>query len=348
MAPPRWSLYAQAVWWRSLLAVGMQLHRVPTPRPPSPGFTRTVDNIGSSQETTLVLQFYPPASYSQRPNGKTYPVVVNFHGGGFTMGTATDDSRWADAVVKEVDAVVVSVDYRLAPEYPFPVAVDDGVRTLNYLSKNAEELGLDISRVATSGFSAGANLAFTVPMKYNERKTETSIKDGDAKSDENLEEHQANERCTIVAIVSWYPPVDFRIARELKRTTSRRPDQNLPSFLTQLFDASYLYPEDKIDLSDPYLSPAAASDEILRALPNNIILYTCEWDMLLVEGRDFAHRLQHDIGKNVRFHTIEKVRHGWDKAPNPIDIHPAVKECYAEACTELKTIMSAGELTGVS
>ena len=324
------------------MTVGMQLHRIPAPRPPYPDFSRIVDCTKSSQETPLVLQFYTPASYSKRPRGKKYPVIINFHGGGFTMGTATDDSRWAGAVVEEVDAVVVSVEYRLAPEYPFPVAVDDGVRTLNYLSTYAEELDLDISRTATSGFSAGANLAFTVPMKYNAQMAETSMTNANSDLHKQMGMHPANKKCTIVAIVSWYPAVDFRITRELKRTTSRRPDQDLPSFLTQLFDASYLHPEGMIDLSDPYLSPAAASDEALRALPDSIILYTCEWDMLLAEGRDFAHRLQHDIGKNVKFHMIEKVKHGWDKAPNPIDVHPAVKEFYTEACTELKTIMGTG------
>lgn len=56
-----------------------------------------------------------------------YPVVINFHGGGFTLGSADDDARWCGTVVDECHAVVVSVDYRLAPEHPFPTAVEDGV-----------------------------------------------------------------------------------------------------------------------------------------------------------------------------------------------------------------------------
>ena len=70
---------------------------------------------------TIDLRFYLPAKY-ERDSKKLdmshrYPVVINFHGGGFTLGEAMDDARWADAVVKDTGAVVVSVDYRRAPEH---------------------------------------------------------------------------------------------------------------------------------------------------------------------------------------------------------------------------------------
>jgi acetyl esterase/lipase len=90
---------------------------------------------------------------------------VNFHGGGFTIGQASDDARWADAVVRNCNAVVVCVEYRLAPKYPHPTAVEDGVDAILYLIANAEQLGIDPDRIAVSGFSAGGNMAFTVPMK---------------------------------------------------------------------------------------------------------------------------------------------------------------------------------------
>jgi putative ergosteryl-3beta-O-L-aspartate hydrolase len=61
--------------------------------------------------------------------------VVNFHGGGFTLGTGTDDARWAQSVVEDTEAVLVSVEYRLAPKYLFSVGVKDGTDAVVYLAQ---------------------------------------------------------------------------------------------------------------------------------------------------------------------------------------------------------------------
>lgn len=94
-----------------------------------------------------------------------YPVVLNFHGGGFTLGSPMDDARWCSTVVDECNAVVISVDYRLAPECPFPTAVEDGVDAVIWVHQNADELGIDPNKIALSGFSSGANMACTVPLR---------------------------------------------------------------------------------------------------------------------------------------------------------------------------------------
>lgn len=94
-----------------------------------------------------------------------YPVVLNFHGGGFTLGSPMDDARWCSTVVDECNAVVIAVDYRLAPECPFPTAVEDGVDAVIWVHQNAEELGIDPNKIALSGFSSGANMACSVPLR---------------------------------------------------------------------------------------------------------------------------------------------------------------------------------------
>ena len=71
--------------------------------------------------------------------------------------------------------MVVSVGYRRAPEAPFPAAVDDGVDALLYLSRHAPELGLDVSRVVLSGFSAGGNLTVTVPLPPGTRSKDLVV-----------------------------------------------------------------------------------------------------------------------------------------------------------------------------
>lgn len=154
------------------MEIGMLLHRLAPPRPHKPSFTLQIPTTISPSAGAVTLCFYTPKNYeSKRKLGKPakrYPVLLNFHGGGFTLGAATDDARWATTVVQETGAVVASVDYRLAPRFPFPTAVEDGVDAVLYVIRHAEELHLDANRIAISGFSAGGNLTFTVPMRLME------------------------------------------------------------------------------------------------------------------------------------------------------------------------------------
>jgi acetyl esterase/lipase len=339
---------------------------------------------------TFKLVFYCPDSYLREPEDGEYryPVVVNFHGGGFTLGTGTDDARWAASVVTNTDAIMVSVEYRLAPEYPFSVGVEDGTDTLMYLASHAEELRLDPHRFALSGFSAGGNFAFTVPLmlydlQHNAGKrsmlknqadlyrpssshyksssmlslprtqairshsssahplraqhSTTSILKLANLEPTALEINQKIPDLTIKCIVSFYPPTDFRISREEKRHTNPQPEKNLPPMLTNLFDDSYIHPKICVDMTDPYLSPAAASDDFLRAAyPDDIVMYTCEYDMLNAEGVAFGDRLANTVGKKLHGGLIRGVPHAFDKKPNPISFPKAADRCYAEACAELK------------
>ena len=109
-------LHAQAAVWRFLMSIGMFLHTVGW-KHVRPSFVRRIP-FGTAGRT-VDLYFYCPPSYWQNKKRRRlsqhrpYPVVVNFHGGGFALGRATDDSFWAKCVLKETDAVFVSVEYRL-------------------------------------------------------------------------------------------------------------------------------------------------------------------------------------------------------------------------------------------
>ncbi|KAL4802746.1 Alpha/Beta hydrolase protein [Aspergillus unguis] len=334
MATSRWWLYVQAVFWRALMRLGMIFHNIPTPRPPSPSFSRSFPS-GSSKVT---LQFYCPCDYYQNcKEGRRLPVVVNFHGGGFTLGGPSDDSRWAKAVLSEVGAVVVSVGYRRAPEHPFPAAVDDGVLALQYLAKNASELGLDVSRIALSGFSAGGNMAVTVPLRLRDllQQAEQERWLNRTESTQQLVTASASD-LNIVALFCWYPILDFDEPREHRRAMSIMPDKTLPSFFTDLFDEAYL--PDLEERKSPYASPVHATDESLcESLPQDIFFYICEWDMLLNEGQLFVRRLL-DLKKHVRAMMVEKAVHAWDKSPNPFRNTQEVNILYRDACADMKAI----------
>jgi hypothetical protein len=109
----------------------------------------------------------------------------------------------------------------------------------------------------------------------------------------------------------------------------------MPKFFTDLFDASYLQPP-TLDLSSPYLSPGLAPAELLRELPDTIMIYPCEFDGLKVEAAAFRKRLEEEIGKTVRWREVEEVPHGWDKSPNPFRIPVKVDEYYNDACDALR------------
>ncbi|PGG95158.1 hypothetical protein AJ80_10011 [Polytolypa hystricis UAMH7299] len=353
----RFWLHIKAVILRVLLRIGMLLHGYPFPIPPRPSFIRTIEprSICSGR---VKLRFYTPKTYHKtKKAGHKYPVVVNFHGGGFCIGKATDDSRWAKTVVDTCDAVVVGVDYRLAPEHPFPAAVDDGVDTLLYLESHALELGLDIRRISLTGFSAGGNLVFAVPLRLHFR----SHLDSELSSSESLNSipplHRShstdvllrvpsgpqppiNTNIRIVCLCSWYPILDFVLSRDIRRERSILPEKALPPFLTSLFDESYV--PNRSDRYSPFASPYRASDDMLRdALPKDIFMYMCEWDMLLQEGQEFVHRLEKG-GKKVRSMMIEQSMHGWDKSPNPFRDQRHVDVLYQAACEGMRSVFEHG------
>jgi len=394
--PPRsrWLLHIQAQFWRVLMCIGMMLHKMARPLPPRPAFYRDIDATVSPLKGRFRLSFYVPKQYQryQKLRGaKRFPVVVNFHGGGFVLGTARDDARWCAAVVDQVGAVVVSVDYRLAPENPFPTAVEDGADAVLWLAQHADELALDADRFAISGFSSGGNMSFTVPLCLQGELFErtpsgqpivdaraghvpnttttaaaaavaaaaaipsrqksrldriallrqtgdstlsliSSFKDGSAVS---VMTEGSAAVLKIRGIVSFYPPTDYTQTRAQRRATCSRTDQQLPAVFTELFDDSYLQPP-SLDLAHPWLSPGVAPDRMLAALPDDIVLFCCEWDMLRAEGERFAHRLRHDLAKRVHYECIPDVPHAWDKAPNPLRESPTARHQYRVACRELK------------
>lgn len=245
----------------------------------------------------------------------------------------------------------MSVDYRRAPEHPFPTAVEDGVDAIMYLAEHAREFSIDLDKIAVSGFSSGANMAFTVPLRLQEELEEELAKEEDRRMSviearrpglqkafsEGRILVRARREFSVKAVVAWYPSVDYTHTREQRRATCARIDQQLPAVFTDLFDESYLQPP-TMDMANPYLSPGVAPDHMLAGLPQEIVLFTCEWDMLLAEGIAFRDRLRL-LGKTVHYSMVPEAPHGWDKAPNPLKQPKSVQREYLKACKELKRLL---------
>lgn len=155
-------------------------------------------------------------------------------------------------------------------------------------------------------------MAFTVPLRLQEefRRRDGTYRKGHV-TDKDL---KRSAQGTIKAIMAWYPPTDYAThTRAERKATNVRQDKSLPDFFTDLFDASYLR---GADLNSPYLSPGLAPDDMLQALPADIIMYICEFDELRAEAEKFRDRLQGLPGKRVRSRIIEGVMHGFDKVRN--------------------------------
>jgi cation diffusion facilitator CzcD-associated flavoprotein CzcO/acetyl esterase/lipase len=122
-------------------------------RPPGPAVGEIVDGTLPGAAGPLAYRLYRPASAGP------HPVVVYFHGGGWVLGGHDSDDPLCRDLCKRADALIVSVDYRHAPEARFPAAADDGLAAVRWIADHAAELGGRPGVLAVAGWSAGGNIA---------------------------------------------------------------------------------------------------------------------------------------------------------------------------------------------
>jgi len=120
---------------------------------------------GPTGAPDVPVRIYTPAARTG-----TLPGLLYIHGGGFTLGNLDTEDLSCRHIVEEVGCVVVSVDYRLAPEHTFPAAPEDCYATLRWMAAHAEELGIDPTRIGVRGGSAGGGLCAAVALMARDRK----------------------------------------------------------------------------------------------------------------------------------------------------------------------------------
>ena len=208
------------------------------------------------------------------------PVIVYFHGGGWTIGNVEQFDPVTRQVANAANAIVVSVEYRLAPEHPFPAPLDDCRRALAWVAKNASNFGGDGSRLAVMGDSAGGNLAAVCALMAR-----------DAGGPE------------LAMQVLVYPVVGCDFS-----TASYR--ENGEGYLLTEKDMHWFlscYGRGGADVTDWRISPLRASD-LAGVAP--AIVVTAEFDPLRDEGRAYARRLE-AAGVSVTSYPYDGMIHGF-------------------------------------
>lgn len=211
------------------------------------------------------------------------PLVIELHGGGFALGDARKSDAAREWIKDSFDVNVVGVNYRLAPEHPFPSALQDIVNAVRYCSEHAGDFGVDREKVVLLGFSAGANLALAASFALTEEH-----------GDFETPVHPS-------ALVLHYPFLD---AFSQPKKSGR--DLDLPYSLMVAFNQWYAA---GADTRNPLLSPAFAGEEQLAALPP-VVAYPVSGDALEQSCIDFCNRLQ-SAGGDVRMHTVAGQYHGY-------------------------------------
>jgi acetyl esterase/lipase len=241
-------------------------------RPPGPEVGEIVDDTLPGIAGGLTYRLYRPASPGP------HPIVVYFHGGGWVLGSHDSDDPFCRDLCARSDAIVVSADYRHAPEARFPAAIDDGFAATRWFAANAHAFGAEPGKLAVCGWSAGGNIAAVVCQMARDA---------------------GGPRIAGQVLVNPVTDCDFTRA-------SYSANGNGYILTTPLMRWFWDHYADTADRINPKASPLRAPD--LRGLPPALVV-TCEFDPLRDEGIAYAEALAasgveaHHLPNRGQIHT---------------------------------------------
>jgi acetyl esterase len=245
----------------------------------------------------LPVRIYTP------PGKGPFPVLIYLHGGGWVLGNLDTHDDYCRSLASRASAVVVSVDYRLAPEHPFPAPLNDSYEALKWAAATAASFGGDASRLAVAGDSAGGNLAAATALMARDK---------------------GGPKLAIQVLI--YPALNYGF-----ETASAH--QNASGFGLSRDDMIFYwnrYLARPGDAGNPYASPLRAKD--LRGLPRALVI-TAQFDPLRDDGLAYAARLARD-GVPVRCTNYLDMNHGFALSGA---IYESARKAMDEVAAELKS-----------
>jgi acetyl esterase len=269
--------------------------------------TRTPERlvpVASTEERTVPGADGELRARVYRPEGEgPFPTVAFFHGGGWVIGDLDTHDNLARNVCRGSRAVVIAVDYRLAPEHPFPAAAEDAVAAARWVAAHLDELGGD-TRLAVAGDSAGGNLAAVVAQALRA--------DGTPLAGQFL----------------IYPAVDS--AGEYPSRAENARGYFLEQPTMEWFYGHYAGAWE--DAKDPRLSPLHGAD--LSGLPPAVIV-TAEYDPLRDEGEAYGEALR-AAGGTAEVRRYDGMIHGFFDMGN---VSPAAQAAIEESCARFGELL---------
>lgn len=266
------------------------------PNPPE-----AVDSVEDTVIAGVPVRIYRPAGEA------SHPLVVYLHGGGWVAGDLETNDAACRRIANTASATVISVDYRLAPEHPFPAAVDDAYAVLGWVHSNASALSGDQDRVVVVGSSAGGNLAAAIALRSRDEAGPP-----------------------IWQQILIYPVLNA--ALDTLSSHDLATGYLLERRLLEWYWSQYV--PHPLDQSTPMASPMAA--ESLVGLPPTLVI-TAEFDPLRDEGEQFAQRILREGGDAVAVRFEGQV-HGFAALIG--SIHDA-----AEATALISRVIATGSLS---
>lgn len=284
--PPVWHSVLKAVS-RSRLSVRDDLEalrRLKRLRPPAFSIGRSWEHFVAHGDYAVPVRIFAPDA---GPLGK--PVIVYFHGGGWSTGTVDAYHAICQTLARTTDQLVVSVDYRLAPEYPFPIGLEDCYAVAKEIFTQPQLLLAKPERITLMGDSAGGNLAAAVSLLAKERGEFTP-------------------RQQILLYPATYS--DHSPQSPFFSVHENGSDYLLTSRSVEEY--MQLYVSDPKELQNPLVAPLLAED--LSHQPRTLVL-VAEYDPLRDEGIAYANRLA-EAGNSARWCVIPDALHGFFSLPS--------------------------------
>lgn len=265
--PPAKTIAEQRANWR----VMSEAMRVPYPANMS-----VEDCLVAGSENSVPVRIYRPAD----ANGS---AILYFHGGGFMKGDLDSGDCVAWGYADKIGALVISVDYRLTPEHPYPAAFDDCYGVLEHAAAHCDEFDIDANRIAVAGDSAGGNLAAAVSIAARDRN-------GPA----------------IAAQALIYPMLGLKLV-----LADRARQGDAPGLSAEAVSEYWrMYLDGETTTRDPCAAPLAGTD--FSNLPATLI-HTAEFDPLRDDGEVYAERLT-AAGAPTVYRCAERMIHGFTRA----------------------------------
>lgn len=219
------------------------------------------------------------------------PLLIYLHGGGWCFGSINSCSRFCSSLAQEAGIAVLAVDYPLAPEHPYPAALNSCIEALTYVTDNASELGIDPNAISIGGDSAGGNLALATALRMI--YTKEQLKDTP----------YADTLPKIKSLVLFYPVV--KVWNDSSESWSKyESGYGLDGKIMETFNEAYI---DGNDPQLPLISPYNAAPTHLSKLPPTLIV-NADHDILKDQGETMCERLK-EAGVEVNREVLPGTTH---------------------------------------